>query len=100
MYEIFNVHRFVRLYIYFIFKIAIEMSANSQQDDEWLDMHLVSGHFLHNHNFFSKQDPYVVMYYNDAAVFKSTTKRSAGSDASWNERLQVRPLAPSRLLIF
>ena len=76
------------------------MSANAQQDDEWLDMHLVSGHFLHNHNFFSKQDPYVVMYYNDAAVFKSTTKRSAGSDATWNERIQVRPVAPPHLLSF
>ena len=67
------------------------MSKVQLTNDHFIDIIVVSGHFLHNNSTFGKQDPYVQFEHN-TVPFITTVKKSAGLNATWNERFRLKPL--------
>ena len=67
--------------------------------EKFADLVIVSGQFLTNHGTFTKQDPYIAFEYN-GSMFKTTVKKRAGLNASWNERFRLKPLRqPNELFL-
>ena len=60
-------------------------------NEPFIDMVIISGHFLHNHSTFSNMDPYVAFEHNNL-MYKTTVKKDAGLNATWNERFRLKPL--------
>jgi Ca2+-dependent lipid-binding protein len=68
-------------------------------DDYFIDVIIISGHFLHNHSTFSNMDPYIAFEHN-GRIFKTTVKKKAGVNATWNERFRLKPLKdPNEIFI-
>ena len=63
------------------------------------DLVIVSAQFLTDHGRLTKQDPYIAFEYN-GTMFKTTVKKRAGLNASWNERFRLKPLRqPNELFL-
>ena len=68
-------------------------------DDNFADINIISGHFLHNTAIFTDQSPYIAFEYNEK-MFNTTVKSNAGLNATWNERFRLKPLKKPNELFF
>jgi Ca2+-dependent lipid-binding protein len=59
--------------------------------ERFVDITIVSGHFLHNFSALSNMDTFVSFVYNDRA-FKTTVAKGTGLNSTWNEAFRLKPL--------
>lgn len=67
--------------------------------EQFIDIQIISGHFLHNFSTLSNMDSYVALEYN-GRMFKTSVAKNAGINATWNERFRLKPIhQPNELFI-
>ena len=70
----------------------------ADNEAKYADLIIVSGNFLQNHSTFTDQDPYILFEYNEKRTFKTTVKKSAGLNATWNERFRISPILSPNII--
>ena len=69
------------------------------EEDNFVDLTIVSGHFNQNHATVGNMDPYVAFEYN-GSMFKTSVAKGAGNNATFNERFRLHPIVePNELFL-